>query len=296
LLTGDLPPLYQDLDRASVRAQRVYWAVIVSHFCILVAAGVVSSVSTLSLVAQQRLYAIGAVLLFSGLVLSLVLASNAFEKTWYGGRAGAETVKSLSWKYMLRAKPFSDHLPSKKVDAEFTGALAKVLSDRRELALGRGVRQSTGEPITATMRRVRGLSMSERLAYYVEHRVKNQIGWYARRSESADTMHTVWLWIVVCIQGLAGAGAVAQVIIPSISFNIAAASSTIAGVLVSWSQLRRHRELSQAYGIASHELEFAAGSAMHIQSEAELSEFVNDSESAISREHTMWVARRERPL
>lgn len=292
----DYPPLYQDLDDAAARAQRRYWILLASHFGVLVAAGVASSITLQSHASQQQVHAVSAFLLVIGLILTLVLASNAFEKTWYGGRAAAESVKSLSWKYMTRAKPFTDRESPKKVDAEFTGALARILGDRKELALGRGVRQSSGEPISAHMRHVRLLSLPERTAHYTEHRIRDQINWYAGKSNGAESAHSRWIWIVVVVQAAAAAGAIWQVVNPALPFNVGAALATLAGVLVSWSQLRRYRELSQAYGIASHELEFAAGMAPHILSEADLSEFVNDSESAISREHTMWVARRERAL
>jgi len=48
----------------------------------------------------------GAVLFFISLALSVYVKSAKLECTWYDGRAVAESVKSLSWRYMMGADPF----------------------------------------------------------------------------------------------------------------------------------------------------------------------------------------------
>jgi hypothetical protein len=58
-------------------------------------------------------------------------------------------------------------------------------------------------------------------------------------------------------------------------------------------QLRRYQELSQSYLITATELSLIKSKIHQIETEEELSNFVDDAETAISREHTLWLARRD---
>lgn len=289
----DLPPLYCDFDESSSSAQRAYLRVIVADLAVLVLAGAVSSFASADTTVQRWLYAAGAVLLIGGMLLTLTLSKNAYEKTWYGGRAAAETVKSLAWKYMSGAAPFEDDSTQAAADAALVEALGSILRDRKDLALSRASVSRAGEPITRKMREVRALHFRERLSVYLAERVQDQVRWYSTKSRYNERMHGVWLFGVLAVQAAAAVSAVVQVAKPELAFNGASALAALATAVLAWSQLKRHRELAQSYGIAAHELGLAAARATHLNSAAELSQFVNDTETAISREHTMWVARRE---
>jgi hypothetical protein len=59
-------------------------------------------------------------------------------------------------------------------------------------------------------------------------------------------------------------------------------------------QLKQHQELKQAYTTAVIELNFIEEKGIRVSSETELSKFVMDSENAISREHTLWLAQKRK--
>lgn len=48
-----------------------------------------------------------------------------------------------------------------------------------------------------------------------------------------------------------------------------------------------------SYGLASQELGMIAEQVEYISDPEELSAFILDAENAISREHTLWIARRD---
>jgi hypothetical protein len=289
----DLPPLYSDFDESSTTAQKRYLRTIVVDLIVLVLAAGVSSYTSANQHVQQWLYAIGAALLFAGLFVTIVLSRNAYEKTWYGGRAAAETVKSLAWKYMLRAAPFEGDAVSPTADSAFVTRLASVLRERRDLALSRTTVARAGQPITPRMRSTRQSHIQERISVYQEDRVQDQIRWYSDRSRDNERAQAIWLYGLIGVQAIAATSALIQVIRPGIAFNAAATLAGVATAMLAWSQIKRYRELAQSYSIAAHELGLAAALAVHVKTEAALSEFVNDTETAISREHTMWIARRE---
>jgi hypothetical protein len=69
---------------------------------------------------------------------------------------------------------------------------------------------------------------------------------------------------------------------------IAAAASSV----LTWLQAKKHNELNSSYSLAAHEIVLIKGEAVSVKEVPHLSEFVMNSESAFSREHTQWVARK----
>jgi hypothetical protein len=55
---------------------------------------------------------------------------------------------------------------------------------------------------------------------------------------------------------------------------------------------RSYRELSQSYGLIAQELSFLEEEANQVSNQDELDALVQDVERTISREHTIWLARR----
>ena len=91
-----------------------------------------------------------------------------------------------------------------------------------------------------------------------------------------------------------GALAVAGVglFVPDLArFNLLGLLAAIATAATAISQLNRHDELSKSYGLAFQELSLIDGLAERVEGEANLKKVVEDAESAISREHTMWIAK-----
>jgi hypothetical protein len=66
-----------------------------------------------------------------------------------------------------------------------------------------------------------------------------------------------------------------------------------AGAALTWMQLKRFQELSTAYSLTAHEISLLRGYSQDVSTDAKFSAFVNDAESAFSREHTQWQARRQ---
>ena len=56
--------------------------------------------------------------------------------------------------------------------------------------------------------------------------------------------------------------------------------------------MKQHQELKQAYTTTVQELNMILAGAERISTDTELSKFVLDSENAISREHTLWLAQK----
>ena len=82
------------------------------------------------------------------------------------------------------------------------------------------------------------------------------------------------------------------VIWPATPFDYAAVLATLATAFISWTQAKKYGELAQVYEITANELGAVADQLIHVRTDSDLSRYVKEAETAISREHTLWVARR----
>ena len=55
-------------------------------------------------------YSISGLFLLTSLILTIVLKSKAFEDVWYQGRALAESVKTLTWRFATCSELFENNL------------------------------------------------------------------------------------------------------------------------------------------------------------------------------------------
>lgn len=68
--------------------------------------------------------------------------------------------------------------------------------------------------------------------------------------------------------------------------------AAVVAAVFAWLQLKRHQELAKAYGVAALELGTMLGRISECDSADRLAAFVEEAEEAMSREHTLWRARR----
>ncbi len=70
----------------------------------------------------------------------------------------------------------------------------------------------------------------------------------------------------------------------------------VAAAFTAWAQIGRHDELRTSYALACQELLTIKSLAANVTTQEDLNNIVFDGEGAISREHTMWIAKRGEPL
>jgi uncharacterized membrane protein HdeD (DUF308 family) len=286
----DLPALFREADGASDRAQRTYLRLSRINLVALVGAALLFAVPVADTVSATLVRGAATLLLGGSALLSAMAARRNDRRTWYEARAVAESVKSLAWKYMCRTEPF--HLADGTVDAAFAGSLRGVLAHARGTPALMGAPADPGSEITETMRRLRDAPPEWRLRVYLADRIDSQRVWYGRRAhehEVAGARLTAW---ALTFQALALAAAVMLLVFPAVAWNAVGALSAAAAAFIAWNELKHHGELSNAYTVACRELSVIASGAEGIRLEEDLGRFVTDAETAISREHTLWIARR----
>jgi membrane protein implicated in regulation of membrane protease activity len=175
----------------------------------------------------------------------------------------------------------------------FTTSLNELLNENKQLAPLLAGPDATGEQVTSYMSGLREAAVGVKRDAYCSQRVLEQQQWYSQKSADNRDKRNIWFALLVVLQVAAGGAAVLLAVHPTFPWKASAVFSTLASATVAWGAMRRYQELAQSYGLAAQELSLIAARAPHIGTEAELARFVNDAETAISREHAMWVARRE---
>lgn len=281
----DYPALYRDADGASLRAQSNFLRALVSSLVLLVFSAGLSVINY----PTAWFAAVQIVCLLSSLGLTIFLAHQQPQRVWYETRALAELIKTVTWRFVMRAEPYC--LPDADARRHFCENLQKILSDNR--ASRYAVAYSDGEQITDKMNEFRALSLDDRKANYELGRVAEQLSWYRKKAKLNDNLSRRWFALLIGLQVLAVLCAMGRIFAPEFNWwptdvLIAAAAASFA-----WLQTKRFQEIAASYSLTAHEIGLLKTKLSDVDTEEAFSAFVGDAENAFSREHTQWRARRD---
>lgn len=290
---NDMPGLFIEADRASLAAQKSYLKLIKLQLILLVFIPAVASLTFLKTSSWDIRAVLLAVLLACSLAVTLIIRVSKKERVWYEGRAIAESVKTLTWRYAACAEPFINSLSSGEADEVFKKELEKVFEGRKSTCTDFIKHTENYADISGAVRKFRELSLEERKKTYLTRRIKNQQDWYWRKSGFNRKTEVKWFNAICISQGIAICLAVLCLFWNKADIAAAGIFSSAALAFLAWLQLKQHQTLAQSYAITANELDTIQEIGRQVNTESELSKFVLEAERAISREHTLWTARRE---
>ncbi|MBV6702794.1 DUF4231 domain-containing protein [Kitasatospora aureofaciens] len=291
-----LPELFWTADKASLDGQRETLRWYRGLIAMLVIAAVVGSFpgpdngdSDIT-----PLFSVVAFLI-AGYFWSRLRRSNP-QGRWYEARAAAESVKTLAWKYSVRARPFDGEAESADVDRGYLLQLEDVLRAFEDPEI---VPPGTVPEITPEMRRVRAGNLTARRTLYLRTRVEGQRTWYRSRAEACESQAVTWGLGIAALIIIGAAAAIAQAT-GALQVHVFGASSAAAASIIAWTQLKQLRPLAAAYQLAARELENVGNQLSDLDfrgpdAEARWARLAAEAEDAVSREHTTWRARRAFP-
>ena len=138
----DFPALYQSTDQSSLDGQkRFLWATKVRLVGLTLAAVCGAFDVTAGRVNPAGL---AAVTFFAvALAAELYLLVTKPDRVWYEGRAAAESVKTMTWRYAVRGNPFGDSIVD--ADEEFLHQVNDILHDLGDLYLDPSMRSRSAD-------------------------------------------------------------------------------------------------------------------------------------------------------
>jgi len=277
-------------DGASLDGQRRHFRLLRFELSVVIVGALLSAI-------DDRVSRILAAIAF---VLAIVMRATRISTNpvvdWHQGRAAAESVKTLCWRYAVCAAPFGREVADDEADKEFVRRLDEILGQVTSLHMI-PPSDDDGEQITAWMRATRTSSLAERKETYQVQRIDDQRSWYGAKARSAGRSSQRWSVAVLLLECL-GAG-LAMVSLAKMTGWGGFSPGTLLGVVAAviaavaaWTQARQYGNIATAYTIAHQELTSIRGLLAAQGDETEWSSFVDSAEGAISREHTMWRAAR----
>jgi len=280
------PALFRCADHASNKKQKFYLSLVFSEYSILLLAAILS----MDFFNGSLFYSIYAFIFGISITLLLTRALLKPEQDWYRCRALAESVKTLTWRYIMRAEPFPTDDPV-GARREFRDHLLQIFEANRHTAEKITSDWSAEAQITDKMEELRVLDLEERKALYASERVQEQLTWYAKKAGGNKRMARNWVIVGVAAYVVAGALVLSRISYPDwqpwpIEPVIVFASSAIG-----WMQIKKYNELAAAYGVTAQEIGIIKTKMDEVKDQRGLSDFVNEAELAFSREHTLWIAR-----
>ncbi|WP_347258845.1 DUF4231 domain-containing protein [Methylocaldum sp.] len=287
ITSSELPGLYQSADQASLDAQKNYFRGLKWYLLLLICAAFASYARPSDIIGA--LLSAGLFLITLGILIFLRVKRP--DDVWYNGRAVAESVKTRSWRWMMRADPYEDCENIEIISKQFINDLKAILDQNKSLSHSLQSTDAVNEPISQVMKEVRALPVLERLAIYLDQRIQNQANWYWSKSRFNKRRAQQWFWVSVFLHASAIGMLLYKIKDPAFSLPVEVVA-TAAGAALTWLQAKKHNELNSAYALAAHEIVLIKGESTSVRSEQQLSEYVVNSEAAFSREHTQWVARK----
>lgn len=286
------PALYQSADQASLSAQRRYLCLQKCHIGCLILGSVGAALATIVPVSAVKwTYIIWAIILVIGVVLTWVSRVHRDDKVWFDCRAIAESTKTATWRFMMKAAPFKEDSTAAQ---SFIERLQEIRGARpsspTDLAQSLDANAQT---LSKFMNDVRRKSVDERRNLYLKLRLHDQKIWYLNKATFNSRKENYWFWAVVVLQVLAVILAIIWAASSSLPVNVVPLLMTCAASAIAWSQMKRYSELTQSYSLAAQELGEQEAIASNITEEDDLLTFMEQVEETISREHTMWCARRD---
>ncbi len=283
------PALYAADYAASLAGQQGYkWLVVADLGLLGTAAAISLANQVFPRLGENWSLVIAAALLAVAFVAKYVNRHRGYDAQWFDGRAVAETVKSATWRYAMGARPF---VGSDKADAAFVALLRETIQARASLMPHLHHLPANGRQMPKGLDEIRAAPLEMRRTMYLAQRLQNQAAWYASKAEANSRSASRWFWAGMAAQLAALVVAIALIVMPDAP-DVVAVFTTFAAAIAAWTQFRRHDELSKSYSLAAHELAFLRAEVEDAASERTFRKAVDDTESAISREHTMWMAKR----
>lgn len=282
----DFPALYLSANDLSITSQNIFFLALKVHLLLLVAAAILSVVS----VPHWFVAVLQVLCLLGALACSIFLFGKRPDRHWYSGRAVAESIKTITWRYVSRADPFQKE--DSIARSEFQQKLKAIVDQNRDVA--KALTKYLDAPqITDAMTQMRAKSLSERKATYAQCRIKDQLTWYAKKSAFNRKASNHFFVALILVN--AAAVVIALIRIKFITVPYWPTDIFVAGAasLLSWMQAKRFSELAASYALAAHEIGIIREHSLLPDSDEQFSLFVGDSENAFSREHTQWIARQD---
>ena len=288
----DYPTLFQESDRLAVIAQRKQFVLVRLQILFLLVVTFLLAVPWRFFPDLSTFSAFTVAFILASLtVLTVVSQNGRYDKVWGNCRAIAESIKTESWLFMMRAPPYAATNEAVTAQTLFLDRIAELLRLHESGASHLALELKEGPQITDTMEKVYQMDLLSRRDYYVKNRIRDQKVWYASKAKWNRARGFQWFSLAWLLQiGATGAAILVIVVKDTWIDPVGIAVGAVVGVL-SWLNSRSYNEPAESYGIVAQELVLLQDRATRANTEESFAKVVVETEGAIMREQKIWLAR-----
>jgi len=204
-------------------------------------------------------------------------------------RCVAESVKTLSWQYVMKSKK-SLH---RDEDSELKLAFKKILFEASLLNKVPNLNHA-GLEITSSMKDIRAMPLDVKIRIYKTDRVLNQLGWYVQKASSNANKKMFFSFLCLFLYSVGLFISARQYFEYNASLQwVTEPILVMAACTLAWTQGKKHNELSTSYQVATNEIKELVEEIDNVNSNDELIDYIEIAESTFSKEHTHWAMRRK---
>jgi hypothetical protein len=284
----DFPALQTAVGNQSASFQSRYLWLIRLEYGFLV----IASFLAMDFSETPTYYAVYAIVFLSASFIMLFRSTTQPEQKWYKARAATESIKTSSWRYMMKAHPYEDSpsvdIPNRKF-RDYIKLIIKTNSIMRDAIGAAGLEGQ----VTTSMREIRCLPFEERKRSYLEFRIDDQRTWYVNKARANKNAFRRWVIASAILYAASIIMSILHIVVPNIRYIPIEPAILGASFFLGWIQIKKHSELAATYTLTAVEIGLAREALEEIKNENDFSDFINDTELVFSREHTQWVARQE---
>ncbi len=291
-INSNMPSFYTSAEEISGTGQKEYLRLMRTDIGVMLIGALFASFSGLNSNTNFFLLVMCAICIGIGMLITIYLSRSSYRKDWHIGRAVAEAIKSLSWRYMMNADPFQGEANDNGMRNKLIDELDKVLEDNDFKA----VIQAPGDQITSSMQELREQDRPVRQTAYLEARIIDQQKYYYGKSKMNAKQKDNWYFIIAGTQLLTLIVAIVIIFVENSIFNPTGFLSAVAASGLAWLQIKKYEELSLSYRTVANELSLQRARLVAINSEDDFAAFVAKTEESLQNEHKHWLTQREPEL
>ena len=235
--------------------------------------------------------AIALVLTCVQLSTTLINAGLGWNKKWYQARALAESTKSLTWRLAVGGSPFPVEMPESETRVKMAQSIIDLISSMGDTTFLNAALIPIEEDMSE-IENVRKKSLEVRQQIYIRDRMQDQEKWYAmkakdlsRKRQALNTLaaFSSLIAIILCLLLLVS---------PELfQFTYVSFFASLALGVIAIGQSHHLATDVSAYQLTHYEIKKILALPLP-DNDRDWSEWVDDKEEALSREHVMWLASR----
>ncbi len=283
----DYPYLYKKANKLSIEHQKCYYMLMIAYLTLLFLGAFLSYFTPC-----KCLKIIAFIMYLCSLGIFVWQKIYNPRELWYNGRAVAESIKTMTGRWIMKAHPYNQLRGS--VSEDFKADLKTILTDNESVFKHyEDCNDDDFYTITDEMRRVRVLSSRDKLAYYNSHRINEQLRWYRSKAKYNRRRYNIYFTINIILY-------IVILVFMALSIGDITAKypiqilSLITVSIISWMEAKRYNELSNSYSLTVSDISLMREDKLTGQvSDQDVSDYVINCETAFSREHTQWFARKK---